>query len=255
MSMKQTPASFHAACSFPPAEQQRVAVTGARRTHTLKLGGCRHQARSRGSLLAQSELLSTRQCPSITSGQMDAGALAALEARLQAPLVPLKHVKPPSTQPGHIPRRPATLPASAPFGPQWHSKHGQWSVETLVFPAAYPRSIARSTTSTPPRKDKRSATSTPPARLSKEQIDQAVQDIVDNQRTARLVKPDLSQSNGSNSLWIAVNRYTPMGKQKKNETTSSKDPVTLVYAHANGFSKEVSLQFVRAVRWISSAMR
>ena len=172
---------------------------------------------------------------------MDAGALAALEARLQAPLVPLKHVRPGSTQPGHIPRRPAALPASAPFGAQWHSKHGQWSVETLVFPAAYPRSIARSTTSTPPRKEKQDTSRNPPARLSKEQINQAVQDIVESQRAARLVKPDLSQSNGPNPLWIAVNRYTPAGKYRKDGKPSSKDPVTLVYAHANGFSKEVSL--------------
>lgn len=168
---------------------------------------------------------------------MDAGTL---EARLQAPLVPLKHVKPASPQPGYIPRRPATLPASAPFGFQWHAKHGSWSCETLAFPAAYPRSIARSTTSTPPSKQKQEGESSKaPARLSKEQIDQAVQNIVNSQRAARTETPDLSKSNGPNPLWIAVNRYTPTGQQRRGLT--SKEPVTLVFAHANGFSKEVSL--------------
>lgn len=171
------------------------------------------------------------------SASMDAGAL---EARLRAPLVPLKHVQPASTQPGYIPRRPASLPGNAPFGAKWHAKHGQWSCETLAFPAAYPRSIARSAAS--PQKQSRQqqqdSQGGPPARLSKEQIDAAVQDIVRNQRDARTTPPDLSRSNGPNTLWIAVNRYCPASKGKT--VSSSKEPVTLVFAHANGFSKEVS---------------
>lgn len=178
---------------------------------------------------------------------MDAGTL---EARLQAPLVPLKHVEPASAQPGYIPCRPAALSAAAPFGADWHAKHGQWVCETLAFPAAYPRSIARSTTSTPPQKQKQKQA--PPgskshARLSKEQIDQALQDLVENQRSARNVTPDLSQCNGPNPLWIAVNRYTPSLKQKRTLTSHPKEPVTLIFAHANGFSKEVSRSRIEIV--------
>lgn len=177
---------------------------------------------------------------------MDAGTL---EARLQAPLIPLKHVKPAREQPGYIPRRPASLPATAPFGAEWHSKHGQWTCETLAFPAAYPRSIARSTTSSPPQKrqkqNQQGSRDKPPARLSKEQIDQALQELVENQKSARTVRPDLSQCNGPNLLWIAVNRYRPARKQRKRPTPSrQKEPVTLIFAHANGFSKEVSLSRV-----------
>lgn len=169
---------------------------------------------------------------------MEAGGL---EARLEAPLVPLKHVKTARPQPGFIPSRPASLPSTAPFGAAWHLKHGQWTCETLAFPAAYPRSIARSTADSPPAgkaNKKQTQDSKPPVRLSKDQIDKAVQDIVENQRDARSVVPDVARCNGPNPLWIAVNRYTPSSKGK--HASSSKDPVTLIFAHANGFSKEVS---------------
>ena len=172
-----------------------------------------------------------------------------LEARLEAPLVPLKHVKTASSKPGYLPRRPSSLPSNAPFGSEWHSKHGQWTCETCVFPAAYPRSIARSTTSSQSQKQQQASTSSTdqPTRLSKEEIDRAVQDVVSNQRDARKSTPDIATCNGPNPLWIAVNRYTPAAKNKGKQASSSsdKDPVTLIFAHANGFSKEVSPCFLQ----------
>lgn len=178
-----------------------------------------------------------------------------LEARLEAPLVPLKHVQTASSKPGYIPCRPSSLPYNAPFGSEWHSKHGQWTCETCVFPAAYPRSIARSSTT---RREKSKAYSSnsssstaSPARLSKEEINRAVQELVSNQRDARKSVPDVKQCKGPNPLWIAVNRYTPAsigkGKQPSSSTTNLKDPVTLVFAHANGFSKEVSYMHCRGL--------
>jgi hypothetical protein len=165
-----------------------------------------------------------------------------LERRLQAPLVPLKHVKQLNDTPGYIPHRPASLPVTAPFGTAWHAQHGQWHCETLAFPAAYPRSIARSTTSQ--HNDASSAADSKKQRVTKQNLDKAVADLVNNQKDARRNLPDLASCNGPNPLWIAVNRYTPASRSQQHQNksiSSTKDLVTLVFAHANGFSKEVSV--------------
>lgn len=174
------------------------------------------------------------------------------DPRLQAPLVPLKHValasssSSSSTHPRAIPRRPAHRPASAPFGESWRAQHGGWTCETSVFPAAYPRSIASgrpaTTTSTNTSAALANNAGSAPAKMSKEDLGKAVQAVFDKQRQARQSPPNLNGSNGPNPLWIAVNRYTNPTRAPHSASStnaSSKDPVTLVFAHANGFSKEV----------------
>lgn len=150
-----------------------------------------------------------------------------------AALIPLKHVPSATASPGSIPARPASHPAEAPFGHDWHAKHGAWSVETYACPAAYPRSIKGPGRKAAPQGSGK-------ARMTKEEI-QAIHDETCKDRFEAGSRPvDANLETGPNPLWIVVNKYAPGSKGKERSSGGSeKDPMTLLFAHANGFSREV----------------
>lgn len=151
-----------------------------------------------------------------------------------APLIPLKHVPSATASPGLIPARPASHPAEAPFGHDWHSQHGAWAVETYAFPAAYPRSVRGSGRNISPKGAK--------AKMSKEEIARMCNDICKDRLSAGSKPLDANLETGPNPLWIIVNKYAASSSKGKGSGTSRKDPVTLLFAHANGFSREVDSQ-------------
>lgn len=158
------------------------------------------------------------------------------------PLVPLKDLPSVNPVPGPIPVRPASLPSTAPFGPEFVRKTGrEWHVETFVYPAAHPRSLVGATAvkgkpESPAAASSSTATGAP-AKLSKAEIAQNVKNLMDAriQAMRESEKHDFEQETNPNPLWIAVNRYYPASSSAR---SSSSLGLTLVVAHANGFSKE-----------------
>ena len=72
-------------------------------------------------------------------------------------------------------------------------------------------------------------------------------EMYERRRNAAKPRPDNSELERAAPLWLTVNRYSPARKgraassseQGTGNTQSEPDPVTLIFAHANGFSKEV----------------
>ena len=79
-------------------------------------------------------------------------------------------------------------------------------------------------------------------RLSKQALTSLREEIFTRRREAALHPTDVSKENGPNPLWIIVNKYAPIASlaSKSQGTGNVKEPITLILAHANGFSKEVS---------------
>ena len=158
------------------------------------------------------------------------------------PLVPLKPVPPLRPHPGSLPARPASLPASAPFGPSFSST-APWEVQTFVYPAAYPRSVANSS-SLPSSAAAAAAAATAVEAVirrtaSKDQVQRIRDDLLQRRKEAALQQqPELRKRNGPNPLWCVANRYAPTGSGPSKK--SQRGALTLIMAHANGFSKEAS---------------
>lgn len=179
--------------------------------------------------------------------------------RYYRPLVPLQDSPPTLPSPGPIPARPVALPRTAPFGADFASRTGQeWLVETYVYPAAHPRSLLGATKSRRSDDDgldladsPRAGTPPPPApptRLSKEEIAKKLGDLM-QARTQAMRDSDRHDFERDfqdrNPLWIAANRYyrASSGRARRPAATpasaAGQQGITLVVAHANGFSKEV----------------
>ena len=68
---------------------------------------------------------------------------------------------------------------------------------------------------------------------------EAIREAMYKDRLEAGEKPvDPNLESGPNPLWITVNKYLPAENSKAGKG-KGKDPVTLLFAHANGFSREV----------------
>ena len=165
------------------------------------------------------------------------------------PFLPLKQVPASRSasgpRPGSIPCRPASLPYHAPFGNIIPSGSSSWQVETYVFPAASPRSIAGAVKSgvgsTLAETYKVPPTQAKNGRMSKEELRKVWASIHARRNEEGLLSPD--RENELDPLWCTVNRYyvpSTSSNTKHSREKPQKEPLTLVMAHANGFSKEVN---------------
>ena len=203
------------------------------------------------------------------SHNLDCTAMAprGQHPRYDEPLVPLQQgtpllsrtqrTMPATSQPGLIPARPPSHPRDcAPFTASSSSSSlPSWKCKTFAFPAAHPRSIARSardaaaaeayTRAEPP--PKAAPAGSAPPRMTKEEVAAIRDEMYDRRRNAAKPRPDNSELERAAPLWLTVNRYSPARKGRSTSSStqgsgnaqSVLDPVTLIFAHANGFSKEV----------------
>ena len=168
-----------------------------------------------------------------------------------APLLSLRDLsctaesqQPDTTNPA-IPGRPHFMPAEAPFGAAFTRDYGAWSVETYQFPAASPRSYAHSTRTraSPEKLYDMGESSKNGGRLSKDDLESVrnaiVQDRMDSVKDLRKgnASPQIASAE-EEQLWLTANRYFP-ANPSASFFPSSVEPITLVFAHANGFHKEV----------------
>lgn len=109
-----------------------------------------------------------------------------------------------------------------------------WNISHHVFPAAYPRSRVGSYVRSSSQSSSASTSSTNGGRLSKEELEQKVQDMRKCQYEAQLQG---EQDEGQ--LWIAANCYRPKRVKNPAVNNSRSRPVTLVLVHATGLHKEV----------------
>lgn len=108
-------------------------------------------------------------------------------------------------------------------------------VQTFVLPAAFPRSFSGST-----------QRETAPARgLSAERIDVDLEMVSLFERqlasSARQLEATQEEIEAQDQLFTCVNRYTPKHRRSKAGRSTKEPGLTLFFAHANGFSKEVCL--------------
>ncbi|KAK4046262.1 hypothetical protein OIV83_006185 [Microbotryomycetes sp. JL201] len=171
-------------------------------------------------------------------------ALLALERRakwLDGPLVPLIGPKPCERELPRLVRSDARR--RQPFGPSRHD----WTCDTFVLPAAFPRSTRKATVTPSGHTNSATGTSaaTPgpsPAAAARTKPDplQLYKALLEKQVEAhqeQISVDDESEVQTQQQLYLAVNRYK---RARTDDTQSSSDPVlTLVFAHANGFHKEI----------------
>jgi hypothetical protein len=83
------------------------------------------------------------------------------------------------------------------------------------------------------------ATTSNQGRLSKQELE-SVRNAYLERRIEAMWKPttSTSQAKGPNTLWCTANRYTPSSRPSTRR--GGEEPVTVILAHANGFSKEVT---------------
>lgn len=190
-----------------------------------------------------------------------------------APLVPL--IQPSNDGRSAIEPLPLTLSARDSHLPAFGSSLKNWRCTTYAFPAAYPRSILGSNSrskakNAPPRAaGAASATAAGNAngRMSKEQLEKWTFEYSEQRRAALIAGVDVDSPESTQGaafehdqpLWITVNRYSTTsstashaghgvsGHGDNSEVALSdaeaQSGVTLIVAHPNGFSKEVSRIF------------
>ena len=148
--------------------------------------------------------------------------------------LPIHATLPLSAPPHSLPPRP--LPATrqhVPGLPHWH-------LATHAFPAAYPRSKAGcSKLASEPSQGVR-------GKVAKEDVNPLVDTILARQAAAEVqTRTDVQEQ----PLFMAVNRYWTSLIPK-----GSRTPVTLLFAHANGLHKEVSLSMPKTMGCKLSAL-
>ncbi|ORY36942.1 hypothetical protein BCR35DRAFT_60181, partial [Leucosporidium creatinivorum] len=163
----------------------------------------------------------------MSSPQQDA-KLLDLERRAKVqtgPLVPLFPSKPSKRQLPQLPPR----SSAAPFGPQ----RPGWRLDSFIVPAAFPRSAQGSTQHPTPAPEK------PAAAGSRVKVD--ANGVYEQMLTAQVAAhqgqvsiEDKQELDDQEQLYLAVNRYRP-----KKRREGGQQGLTLVFAHANGFHKEI----------------
>ena len=129
---------------------------------------------------------------------------------------------------------PGGTPPALPSRPYYPPPKG-WDKESKVLPAAYPRTYDASTGSL--ERESMSTKYTGEGEESKEErttrLGKAALEFIANKFKAM----EAGHSPGQKGLWLACERWT---RKEKKEGVQG---VTLVVAHANGFTKEVSWVF------------
>lgn len=154
--------------------------------------------------------------------------LLSFERRAQPLTGPLLPLLPPKRDHRELP----TLPQRTMQQPVLGVNHPDWTYDTFIVPAAFPRSV-RNSTQAPQQQQRQAAVG---ARVK---IDpkQAYRDMIDAQVEARARKVTLDDSaelNSQQQLHLAVTRYRP-----KMPRLGTGPGLTLVFAHANGFHKGI----------------
>lgn len=147
---------------------------------------------------------------------------------LSGPLVPLLPPKPISRRLPPLPPRPAHT-ADAPVFPGWHR-------ETLVVPAAFPRSFPNSTKR--PSEPAQDPTVPLPGE-KRADLNRATEFVVKNQvegHQRQLTLEDKAGIEQQEQLVVVGNRYRPA---RRNDP-AAEPGLTLVFSHANGFYKGAS---------------
>ena len=75
--------------------------------------------------------------------------------------------------------------------------------------------------------------------MTKQEMEEIREQMYKDRLTAGEKPVDANLESGPNPLWIVVNKYVPDSKPSQIGRGKGKDPVTLLFAHANGFSREV----------------
>jgi hypothetical protein len=134
------------------------------------------------------------------------------------PLLPLQ--TPPQTSLKNLPQ----LPSS--FIPR--SEFAQYSLSTHFIPAAYPRSTPH--------------TSEPPPKADHDKLIETI--LKEKEVYIRESKDGVKEEKGDKEiLWNVVNRYVLKETETRRKTPAghADDPLTLIFTHPNGLSKEVCL--------------
>jgi hypothetical protein len=140
------------------------------------------------------------------------------------PLVPLL---PPRTHRRTLPTLPLRTSSHSPFGPTTTG----WTCDTFVIPAAFPRSIARSS------RHPSAGAATPLADGERVDLNKALLELYTSQAAACSTQVDVrdaAQMDEQEQLFLSVNRYS---RATPRAVTGTQVGLTLVFAHANGFHK------------------
>ncbi|KAM0791474.1 hypothetical protein ACM66B_005927 [Microbotryomycetes sp. NB124-2] len=160
-------------------------------------------------------------------------ALERTAKMLDGPLTPLAAPKPLTRPLPRLVRSEAQK--RQPFGPT----RSDWTCDTFVVPAAFPRSTKGATVA-PSNESARAtaaATSAGPERRQRPDSLQLYKALLEKQVEGyqeQVTLDDKSELDKQQQLYLAVNRYKRVKRESSNEPV-----VTLVFAHANGFHKEI----------------
>ncbi|GAA5868095.1 hypothetical protein JCM3774_001019 [Rhodotorula dairenensis] len=161
---------------------------------------------------------------------------------LSGPLLPL-------SPPKALTRRLPPLPTRPPPPPSPHAADALapgWTRETLVVPAAFPRSFPRSTKKPDePALDPTVPTATAGAAGSGQRADpnrgleQVVRSQIDSFARPITSEQVAAEKEAQEQLVVVGNRYRPAAARNSAPTANRSPGLTLVLSHANGFYKEV----------------
>lgn len=146
---------------------------------------------------------------------------------ISGPLLPLLPPKP-------IRRQLPVLPKRADGVPALGDRRANWTCDTHILPAAFPRSVRNSTQPVAKQQQQQAAAQQDTPRV-KVDAKLAYLKMMEEQVTSREIPvkiDDKLELDAQEQLLLTVNRYRP--RQTRNEGPRG---LTLVFAHANGFHK------------------